>query len=1408
MMPERISHYRIIEEIGKGGMGVVYKGVDERLDRVVALKVLAPQYAEDPGARKRFIREARVASSLQHQHICTIHEIDETAGGQLFISMDYYEGETLQQILLRGLPPLETILDYAIQIAEGLAAAHTRNIIHRDIKPGNIMITPEGKVRILDFGLAKLTGKYDSTHTGKVLGSVSYISPEQAQGTGVDHLTDIWSLGVVLYEMSTGVLPFAHEYDAAVIYSILDKSPVPPTEINEEVPEALEILIYKCLRKNKKERIQSAEEALRELATILESMANAGNEVTRKKQVRKREAERRMVTLLVAEISNYQELVSRMDEEEADRIFQHCSDLIDSTAGKYGGILTGRSDQNLTFLFGLARTGENAPVQAVNAAIDISGRMKHLNETDRPDPPVIMKLGINTGTAIVKISSVHEGTDKYTVTGDTPALAHQIKSLSTEGRILVGPVTYRHTNRLFEYSPSKPMAPSGGRDPFPVYELRSNGIRDIRKTIPLDGLVRTEMVGREEELDLLHFYLLKLIWGEGFIVNVIGEAGVGKSRLIAEFLRMDEIRRVTVLEGHALASGENLSFYPVIGLIKSMAGIGESEDEKGARHKLEASIRHFCSGEAGEVFPFIARLMGMELTGDHAERLKGLEGEGLEKLILKNLRTLVTMASEKKPLVILLEDLHWADQSSLRLLKSLLRLAGSHPVLFINVFRPDYRETGEMMRTAVRDRFEKFHTEINLGTLTEQESELLINKLLNTRSVQGRASAIIYERAEGNPLYLEELVRSMIDEGSISVHEGTVSVSKDTGSLAVPGTLHEVLIARIDRLDEDSRSLVRTASVIGRHFFRKVLCEVVNETDIDRILDHLKQIQLIRETRRMQEVEYLFRHVLIQQAAYDTILPKQRKELHLKVARAIETVFSDRIHDFFGILAYHYSLGEDPDHSEKYLIHAGEQALRSSASFEALHYFREALHIYLERHGDLADPRKTAMLLKNVGIAHFNSGHFIEIDQYMEKALAFYGVRIPRNPLLLYPGVMYGLIVFLFRIWFPSTMGRQIPSEKDREINELILKKCEALTITESMRYVTEMLLAAPRLTKFHSESLEALVALGNVFSFGGISFTIAQKILDDIRDRLHEHDKKNLIASEDLRAVHHLLSGNWKNETYDPDMAEIGIQAGDLYNTNTYLAMQAHMYLERGDRTAGKILEKLAEIAEMFDYDYGRLAKYSHGSLCLYKFREFDQAIALADEGIAWMNRTLGNKPGTLMIYSMKIKSLIMLGRLDEAEEALKMAHDFSRQEKLVPYFHSFFLTASLLFGIRKLEETLSAGDKTYASLCVKRMRKSAKKAVKISKKAAYERVECYRLTGIYFWLLGKQARALRWWSKALREAERLGAKIERALTLEEVSGRLSETGSRYRTLKGESAASLNASADRLFKEMEIQRL
>ncbi|MGD0626050.1 MAG: tetratricopeptide repeat protein, partial [Thermodesulfobacteriota bacterium] len=263
--------------------------------------------------------------------------------------------------------------------------------------------------------------------------------------------------------------------------------------------------------------------------------------------------------------------------------------------------------------------------------------------------------------------------------------------------------------------------------------------------------------------------------------------------------------------------------------------------------------------------------------------------------------------------------------------------------------------------------------------------------MVNTLAVPYTLTQQITQRAGGNPFFIEEVVRSLFDQGAIVRRKGGFEVTEKVDTIAIPPTITDVLMARIDRLEEPTRHLVKVASVIGGSFFYRILSDVASEVeDIPGKLSFLSEIQLIRERRRMGEVEYLFNHALAQEAAYESILPMKRKELHLKVANSIETVFFERLHEFYGMLAYHYSRAEDRAKTEEYLIKAGEEALRSAASDEALHYYEEALQLYLKKSGPDADPEKVAMLEKNIGLALFTRGHYAEAVEHFDRALTYY----------------------------------------------------------------------------------------------------------------------------------------------------------------------------------------------------------------------------------------------------------------------------------------------------------------------------------------------------------------------------------------------------------------------------------
>ncbi len=268
MTEKTIAHYEILEKIGQGGMGIVYKASDTKLERLVALKFLPKEFTHDPAAKERFIQEARATAALDHPNICTVYEINETKDGQTYISMAYIEGQSLREKIRSGHIRIEEALDVAIQIAEGLQEAHNKGIIHRDIKPGNIMITEKGQAKVTDFGLAKLEWGADLTKTASIMGTVAYMSPEQAKGEEVDQRTDIWSLGVVLHEMLTGTLPFLGERDQSTLYAILHEDLKPLRSFRKDLPETLEKVTRKALAKNPDRRYLEIHEFLVDLISL------------------------------------------------------------------------------------------------------------------------------------------------------------------------------------------------------------------------------------------------------------------------------------------------------------------------------------------------------------------------------------------------------------------------------------------------------------------------------------------------------------------------------------------------------------------------------------------------------------------------------------------------------------------------------------------------------------------------------------------------------------------------------------------------------------------------------------------------------------------------------------------------------------------------------------------------------------------------------------------------------------------------------------------------------------------------------------------------------------------------------------------------------------------------------------
>lgn len=271
MIGKTVSHYKVVDYLGGGGMGVVYKAEDIKLKRTVALKFLPLEFTRNPEAKTRFMKEAQAASALDHPRIGTIYEVNETDDGHMYIAMAFYKGETLKDVLGRGPIPLKRVIELVLQVANGLASAHEKEITHRDIKPANVMITEDGFVKIVDFGLAKLGDSTKITKSGMAMGTPAYMSPEQVKGTQVDHRSDIWSLGIILYELLTGQLPFRGDNEMSMLYNIVNEEPAPASQFNSEIPSQIEKIIEHSIVKNASERYASINEFIEDLKQVQSS---------------------------------------------------------------------------------------------------------------------------------------------------------------------------------------------------------------------------------------------------------------------------------------------------------------------------------------------------------------------------------------------------------------------------------------------------------------------------------------------------------------------------------------------------------------------------------------------------------------------------------------------------------------------------------------------------------------------------------------------------------------------------------------------------------------------------------------------------------------------------------------------------------------------------------------------------------------------------------------------------------------------------------------------------------------------------------------------------------------------------------------------------------------------------------
>jgi predicted ATPase/class 3 adenylate cyclase len=657
--------------------------------------------------------------------------------------------------------------------------------------------------------------------------------------------------------------------------------------------------------------------------------------------------EHKQVTVLCAKITGLSALTEQADHEHSASLTNAVLKELAEAVYQYEGYVDDFSVETIRVVFGAPVTHEDDSERALRAALSMRERFERLNREwiSYLSEPFTLYIGINSG--IVKAGGI--GSDlhiSYTVVGDTVDTATCLQEVAESGQILVSPSCHRPARAAFTFVALEPIRIKGQAEPLMVYELgrarlipgKPRGLHDLA----------TAFVGREAEMDQLQQVMNDLEAGQGRVLAITGEAGIGKSRLMAEWRQdVEDGKRAMWLEGRCLAHSISVSYGPFLDLIRRFAGIRDEQSEETARWHLDLIIERLFPGDR-DAKAIFANLLAFRLSAEERSLLKQVPGEQLRRQLFDLMIHLFTLLASKGPIMVVIEDIHWADATSLELVEHLLPLINELPLALVSVSRQTVAETPPLITAQSRypDRF----TDITLNQLSETSSLQMVCQLLAVQEIAPSLQQIILAKAEGNPFFVEEMIRTLIERGAIAQTEtGAWQATSIIDAVTVPGTLHGLLMARLDRLPTKTKALGQKAAVIGRIFLYRVLRhlaergDAINGEEVDRHLVQLEHNSLIRERARDPELEYIFHHALTQEVAYESLLHDHRRQLHRRVGEAMEVMFADRLAEFLAAIGEQYYKGEAWESAFSFLVRAGEAAAALSASSEARLLFNRAL---------------------------------------------------------------------------------------------------------------------------------------------------------------------------------------------------------------------------------------------------------------------------------------------------------------------------------------------------------------------------------------------------------------------------------------------------------------------------------
>ncbi|WDP93201.1 MAG: AAA family ATPase [Desulfobacter sp.] len=688
------------------------------------------------------------------------------------------------------------------------------------------------------------------------------------------------------------------------------------------------------------------------------------------------EGERKLVTVLFADVANYTTISERLDPEEVHQVMDGCFKILMEEIHKYEGTINQFTGDGIMALFGAPVAHEDHANRACRAAIIIQKALEQYRKElkIRFDIQFKMRIGINSGLVVVGSIGDDLRMD-YTAIGDTTNLASRMESHAKPGTILISEKTRKIVKDFFELKSIGTIEIKGKEKPQKVYQLiRAGDIETRIEASQVKGLTR--FVGRKNSMGALIKAFERVKSGSGQVVGIVGEAGVGKSRLLLEMRNMLLQDEFEYVEGRCLQYGNSILYLPILDILKSIFLIKDDNKEFAIKRKINDAITNLSDRFTSLNSSFQDIL---SLKVDDEEYIK-LEPKEKREKVFEAIRDLLIRMSQDKPLVIAVEDLHWIDKTSEEFLTFFIDWLANSQILLILLYRPEYTHQWGS---------KSFYTKIGVDQLGISSSGDLIKAILEEGEVATELRQLILNRSSGNPLFIEEFTNTLVENGAIEKQENQFALKGNSKDIKVPDTIQGIIAARIDRLEDNLKRTMQVASVIGRDFAFKILQTITGmRTELKAYLLNLQGLEFIYEKNLFPELEYIFKHALTQEVAYNSLLQKRRNEIHEKIGLAIEELYSDRMEEYYEILAYHFSKSSNDKKAVHYLKMSAQKASAKFSHWDAFASLKKAFHI-LETQIDSPENQKAKIkILKLANMPLFVLGMPDESLWVLDTAIA------------------------------------------------------------------------------------------------------------------------------------------------------------------------------------------------------------------------------------------------------------------------------------------------------------------------------------------------------------------------------------------------------------------------------------